>query len=158
MMMTKDWISLIVPILANGVIIFIFQKIVSRKIDNINKREDLRNDVVKRFWNKLQDINDFFIEMNIEARRQPDSINDNLLRLEVLFLDLIKYYDTNQFDLKIFKESFEDLQTKWNDFSNTWRSYSNIQLTKQMQMELGKKTQAVKDANQKLIDVVRKKY
>lgn len=157
-MAIKDWIILLVPILANGVLIFIFQKIVSQQIEKMNKREDIKNEVFKRFWSKLQDINDFFIKMNIEGQKQPSSISQNLLNLEELFLDLVKYYDTNQFDLKIFEQPFKDLQTKWNDFLVVWSNYTNIQLTTQMQSELGKKTQAVKDANQALINKVRKKF
>ena len=45
----KDWIILLVPIICNGIIVFVFQKILSRKIERQSKRQDIRDDVLKKF-------------------------------------------------------------------------------------------------------------
>ncbi len=56
MMECKDWIILVVPIICNGIIIFVFQKILSKKIERQSKRQDIRDDVLKKFWNKTTRI------------------------------------------------------------------------------------------------------
>lgn len=161
-MTTKDWIILCTPILLNGIIIFVFQKILSeklnQKIDKINKRQDIRDDVVKRFWNKLQDFNDTFIKANNEVMQNPEKLNDNLKALKECLVELIKYYDTNEYDLKQFSDKFQEVNNKWNCFGALLEQYKHSTLTSERRLELGSKLQEVKEANQKLIAEVRKNY
>ena len=68
----KDWILLIVPIVGNGIILYFFQRCLGRKIE---KRQDLRDDVIKVFWNKLQELNNAFIQLNIETMKTEEIKN-----------------------------------------------------------------------------------
>lgn len=74
----KDWIVLLVPIICNGFIVFVFQKILGKKIERQSKRQDIRDDVLKRFWNKLQELNDTFVQTNIAAMRDPNVAGNSL--------------------------------------------------------------------------------
>ena len=61
------------------------------------KRQDLRNDVIKVFWNKLQELNDAFIQANIETMKTEELerskiVNKNLMIIQEFILELIKYY------------------------------------------------------------------
>lgn len=154
----KDYITIGLPIILDGIFIFIAQSLLSKKIERLNKKQDIRDDVIIRFWNKLQDVNDLFIDVNIKAMRNPQTISNSLISIQQSILELIKYYDTNKFDLKVFSEEFEKLQNKWGEFEVVWKKYSNVTLTQDMQMKLGSKLQAVKEENQNLINEVRKKY
>lgn len=154
----KDWISLLVPIICNGIIIFVFQKILSRKIERYSKRQDIRDEVLKKFWNKLQGLNDTFIQMNIAVMHDSNVVGDWVEICQNVILDIIQYYDTNEFDLKVFAEEYNDFRDSWIDFKNTYRNYIGKQLNCEMQEQLGKKLQLVKEKNQVLISDVRKKY
>lgn len=74
--------------------------------------------------------------------------------IQEFILELIKYYDTNQYDLNRFAILFNDLQKRWQDFQDT----CNKKLDDKMKLKLGEKLQLVKEANQKLISEVRDKY
>lgn len=154
----KDWIGLLVPIICNGILIFVFQKILSRKIERQSKRQDIRDDVLKRFWNKLQELNDTFVQTNIAVMRDPKVAGNSLDIFQSVILDIIQYYDTNEFDLKVFSEEFNDFQRSWMDFENTYKKYVGKQLNHEMQKKLGEMLQLVKEKNQVLISKVRKKY
>ena len=47
---------------------------------------------------------------------------------------------------------------KWTNFQNTYENAIGINLSEEIQNDLGNKLQQVKEANQKLINEVRKKY
>ena len=82
-MSTKDWIVLLVPIICNGIIVFAFQKILSKKIERYNKRQDIRDDILKQFWNKLQELNDTFVQTNIAAMRDSSVAGNSIGILRV---------------------------------------------------------------------------
>jgi len=157
-METKDWIMLIIPIVANGFVIFIFQKLFEKRLKEITKRQDIRDKVLYTFWEKLQSLNDSFIQLNIQSRNDP-SIAENCISIfGPQVFEIARYYDTNKYDLKIFERNFNELQNTWNEFNSIWYSYANKSLTSEMKINLGHKLQLVKTANLELIDEVRKKY
>ena len=157
-MSTKDWIVLLVPIICNGIIVFAFQKILSKKIERYNKRQDILDDILKQFWNKLQELNDTFVQTNIAAMRDSSVAGNSIGIFESVILDIVRYYDTNEFDLKVFKKEYNDFNDAWIDFKNTYVSYMGKRLDRKMQNQLGEKLQLVKEKNQTLISEVRKKY
>lgn len=91
-METKDWILLLVPIIANGIIILIFQKIIESKFERMNKRNSIRDSAIICFYNKAQNLNDTMIQANIAAMSDPNSIPTGLKRIHEEVLNLIKYY------------------------------------------------------------------
>ena len=46
---SKDWILLFVPIIANGVLLFVFQKAISAQFDRQTKKNDLSLSVLAAF-------------------------------------------------------------------------------------------------------------
>jgi len=85
-------------------------------------------------------------------------IQGNLIIIQQLILELVKYYDTNKYDLEQFTIYFNDFKNKWQDFQDTYNKYCNIELNDNMRVKIGNKMQLAKDANQKLINQVRNKY
>ena len=157
-METKDWITLIVPIVANGFIIFVFQKLFEKRLKKLTKRQDIRDDVLHTFWKKLQSLNELFLQLNIQSRNDPSIVANSISFFGPKVLEIVQYYDTNKYDLEIFERKFIILQNSWNEFNSTWCSYANHTLTAEMQANLGHKLQLVKSANLELITEVRKKY
>ena len=114
--------------------------------------------MLKKFWNKLQGLNDTFIQMNIAVMRDSKVVGNWLNICQNVIWDIIQYYDTNEFDLKVFAEEYNDFRNSWIDFENTCRNYAGKRLNCEMQEQLVKKLQMVKEKNQVLISKVRKKY
>ena len=66
----------------------------------------IRDDILKQFWNKLQELNDTFVQTNIAAMRDSSVAGNSIGIFESVILDIVRYYDTNEFDLKVFKKSY----------------------------------------------------
>ena len=160
-MSEKDWILLLIPIISNfilnGIVIFILQKVV---LDKYIKRRLLRDEIVADFLNKLKNISDKIIEANFDSMAgNPDIITKHIIPIQSLVTDITKYYNTNIYDLKQFKEKFDDLIDKWMCFQNKLNEYaSQSEVTSLMLIDLGSKMQRFYDSLTVLISIVRKKY
>ena len=160
-MSEKDWILLLIPIISNlildGIVIFILQKVV---LDRYIKRRLLRDDIVADFLNKLKNISDKIIEANFDSMAgNPDIITKHIIPIQYLVTDITKYYNANIYDLKKFKEKFNDLTDKWMSFQNKLNEYaSQSGVASLMLIDLGSKMQRFYDSLTELISIVRKKY
>lgn len=153
-METKDWILLILPIIANGVMVFFFQKVITIKLDRINKKSNIRDEVIILFWKKLQSLNETFIQANIVTKANPNKLMEELEKIRISVIEIIQYYDTNKYDLNICSSEYKCWEESWNKFTKTLIEFSDSKLTNKMGVEL----QNVKDNTQGLINAVRKKF
>lgn len=157
-METKDWILLTVPIISNGILLAIFSKIVDNKVKKINKRQDLRDLIIKEYWTKFQKLNEVFIKSNINAMKNPETVHESIEKIQNLVLEIVTYYDTNEFDLKVLSKMQSDFQKLWDDFMNTYNQHANILLPDEMKTSIGIKLQKVKEEAQKISKELRKIY
>ena len=89
----------------------------------------------------------------------PDIITKHIIPIQSLVTDITKYYNTNIYDLKQFKEKFNDLTDKWMSFQNKLNEYaSQSGVTSLMLIDLGSKMQRFYDSLTVLLSFVRKKY
>ena len=120
-MTNKDWIILLVPILFNGVFIFILQKVFERKQDikTIKKR------YLFKFLNAIDDC--LIIGLSI-YRLQREEERDDAKQMKLLFeyknrlLNL--YYNYYQPNHTIFKSYVSNIKT-FNDNIKSWVNYHN---------------------------------
>lgn len=154
----KDWLLLFVPIFFNGFFIFIFQKIIILKIEKINHRNTIKNDVYKNFWNQLKQLNECFIQANIDSLKNTKSVHENLELIEERILGIIKYYDCNEFDLKFLSRQVGNLTKNWDNFKKNYNECCKLEYNLEKRLELGEKIQLVKNSIQKIIKKLRKKY
>lgn len=125
--------------MSNGVIIFFFQKITSNKLEKINKRNNLRAEIILSAWRKLQELNDIMIQVNKDV--------------------LIKFFDTNEYDLNELSIEFSKWKNSWDNFSVKYESSNkNSKMNKNDSIDLGIKLQNFKNENLKLIKFVREQY
>ena len=160
-MTNKDWILLLVPVALNliidGIVVVILQKIV---LDKYIKRRLLKDEIVMIFLNKLKSISDRMMEANFDSMRgKSDIVSKHILPIQDLLADTIKYYNTNIYDLKQFKECFDNVTNAWMHFQSTLNEYADKdELTYFMKNDLGVKMQQFFDSLTMLIENVRKKY
>ena len=60
---SKDWITLIIPILFNGVLVAILNKILEKRIERQNSKEFKRNLVMEKYGKLLIDLQEKYIYM-----------------------------------------------------------------------------------------------
>ena len=154
-METKDWIILILPIISNGIILVVFQKLI---VDKYIKHRLLKDEIVKSFMDKLKELLELMIQSNFDSMIDENSENDNIAKMQSKIVDIVKYYYTNNYDLKKFNKEFETFNNNWMIFQKTCNIYALQDFTMEKKMDLGNKMQSVFDSLQELVIVVRKKY
>ena len=115
-MEAKDWIILILPIISNGIILVIFQKLI---VDKYIKHRLLKDEIVKSFMDKLKELLELMIQTNFDSMVDGDSVNNNIVRLQSKIVDIVKFYYTNNYDLKKFNKEFEIFNNNWMTFQTT---------------------------------------
>ncbi len=125
-----------------------------------NKNGLLKDEIVMSFLNKLKHISDCMIEANFYSMRgNSDIVNKHIIPIQNLLADVTKYYNTNFYDLKQFKECFDSVTDYWMCFQSTLNEYaSKDEVTDFMRNDLGVKIQQFFNSLTILIENVRKKY
>ena len=154
-MEAKDWIILILPIISNGIILVIFQKLI---VDKYIKHRLLKDEIVKSFMDKLKELLELMIQSIFDSLVYGVNVNDNIEKMQSKIVDIVKFYYTNNYDLKKFNKEFEVFNNNWMTFQTTCNIYALQDLTTEKKKDLGNKIQSVFDSLQKLVNVVRKKY
>lgn len=109
---TANWISIIIPILGNGIIIFILQKMFEKK----QKTESIKNEYFASLRNKI----DISLALHAKGSRtsnlcdtQSDDFNDEMNNIVSNFfnscLDVYYYYVENEIIFDIIKANCEKL-------------------------------------------------
>ena len=160
---TKDWIQLLVPIIANGFLLFIVQKLLSKKIDSGEKRQTLRDSIVLDFWNKIQLFRSLLADAARSGADNVESLFTYLEKSGQIWQEIDLYYNMNVYDLKIVEKEYYSFRDSWVQFVNLYNgvfhtSNSQTNISKEQSKELGLSVSRVSDAANMLADAIRKKY
>lgn len=76
-MSKKDWIILLIPIISNGVIIFLFQMWMQKKLDKSRIVEERKKEVVNTYFQLLYDTSETVaeVEKRFRLREEMSEIN-----------------------------------------------------------------------------------
>lgn len=106
----KDWIIMLVPILLNGICLFIFQQIIQHKFSKMEKKTEYRQVVLREFLQMLKAFYEKF--WTIRNSNQKEMYGDfdfsnswNAATGQIQ--DVIMYYDTHKAALCIVEEFYE---------------------------------------------------
>lgn len=155
-MTTKDWVLLLTPLLINGVLLYIAQQRIIIQFDNMRKRRELRDSTIRCFLEKTHNLNSTIIYANANSK---NNLNIGLQNIRSCMLEIIEFYDTNQYDLNIVSTEYEALNISWNKFTQLLISLNKSNsLSPAEQIALGKSLQQVKESNLCLISLLRNKY
>lgn len=138
-MVVKDWILLIVPIIFNGVFVLTIQLV----FENKKLKRETKMPCYKEFSKLLKNLNETFIQENIDIQIKSRDVNESLKLFGELIIEIIKYYDSNKLYLSEISRYYELFITSWYDFLNTTKTVKNP-LTVSDKNELGEKNQMVK--------------
>ena len=139
-MVTKDWILLIVPIIFNGIFVLIIQLV----FENKKLKRETKMPCYKNFSKLLKNLNETFIQENIDIQIKSRDVNESLKLFGELIIEIVKYYDSNKLYLSKISQYYELFIASWDSFMNATQIVNNP-LTISDKHELGKKIQTVKN-------------
>lgn len=102
-MTLKDWLLLLVPIIFNGIIIFIAQFILNRKFKRIEKSDNRRNDIIEEFLDMLFDSLEVVSEVESRFRFREDMCEINE-KFKISISELSRYGKNMELILNISDE------------------------------------------------------
>lgn len=96
----KDWIILLVPILCNGIIIFIFQKKVEKLLakNEIKNRRKIR--IMQQFWELILEVKYATVYLDSPKNSSEEAFKNAYIDLHDKVDELYQFYKTNNMLLK----------------------------------------------------------
>lgn len=107
-MTTKDWMLLIVPIVCNGILIFIFQTLIKRKFDKIVKIEEREKEIVNTFLQMLQDSIEIVSEVEKQFKFREDM--EDIIEKFKVNISMMRRYGTN---MEFIIKCSDDIEKIW---------------------------------------------
>lgn len=90
----KDWAMVLIPIFGNGVLIYLFQLYVTKKIE----KRKFKDVIELKLYDKLAELNQVMIQSNanIQSNASNQDIGEIVRNIYNCVVEVIKYYDTNK--------------------------------------------------------------
>ena len=136
--------TILLQTMINGFLIYIVQLKINSRQEIKTKIENLKVDSIIEFYTNLQSLNKLILKNNDELIRGTINIEEFLNSIRDKVVDLIILYDTNPYDLEIFKEDYEKRYEKWDVINTLVVNYTNKQLDDSMRDNLSKSLQSFK--------------
>lgn len=153
-MTTTDLIAILLPIFAEGIIIFLFQLFINRKLNRIDKKIEIKDNVILTFYNLV-------MEVKIEAQKTFNAWEISSLEQQQRFWDLINplmyYYNANQYDLYVFEKEFHDFYHNWILMADYLRDNSSSNCNNETLINANRQLQKCDQYTDRLIKVIREK-
>lgn len=123
-MNTKDWILLITPIIANGVIVFIAQQLLRRRFNRLESIDKRKKEITEKFLNMLFDCIEVVSETEKQFRFREDMevINE---KFRISISELSRYGRNMDFVLNI-SDDVEKLRAKCGFCHNSLIRYNAL--------------------------------
>ncbi len=151
-MKINDWVSIIVEILGNGIVLAIFGKWLDLKLKKSERKDELHSNTINSFYQELLKLNRELLKVKFKAHMNNISDIKEIIKLledNVLtqWIEVVILYDTYEYELRRFEKEYRRLEQAWNDFI--------MQTTPE---GLDKKLEEFKKINKELAATVNKKY
>ena len=127
-MSLKDVILLIVPIVMNGFLIFVFQSFVSKKMEVKRREQNFKYEVTKQYYVLLQMINEV---VNTTIKESPNLNDDELSKMFNTVSDRIwkarEFLESNSMDLELISDTYYSIEKEWNSLINGCKNLQILQ-------------------------------
>ena len=148
----NDWVSIIVEILGNGIVLAIFGKWLDLKLKKSERKDELHSNTINSFYQELLKLNRELLKVKFKAHMNNISDIKEIIKLledNVLtqWIEVVILYDTYEYELRRFEKEYRRLEQAWKDFI--------MQTTPE---GLDKKLEEFKKINKELAATVNKKY
>lgn len=119
-MTQKDWVLLVVPILTNGLALYLLQLYFQSKLKRNERRNDVKQKINSEFFSLLLDIKSNFRALGRGIMSNPDDVelfNHNLTVFNQSIGKAIEYYNDYKFFLKDYSSTVEELESIFDEYS-----------------------------------------
>lgn len=114
---TKDWIIMLVPVVLECIVFFIFQTYLNMILKRFEKKIGIKDNVISTYLQNLMSIK-LMYQCTFNNGKIVSETNIQLF-LNMLN-DLRDYYLANINDLSKFKDEYEDFHNSWMTFVDFW--------------------------------------
>ena len=117
----NDWVSIIVEILGNGIVLAIFGKWLDLKLKKSERKDELHSNTINSFYQELLKLNRELLKVKFKAHMNNISDIKEIIKLledNVLtqWIEVVILYDTYEYELRRFEKEYKRLEQAWNDF------------------------------------------
>ncbi|MBE6816018.1 MAG: hypothetical protein E7522_11300 [Ruminococcaceae bacterium] len=106
-METKDWIIMLVPILINGVFLFVFQQVMTQKIKKTEKKTDYRQGVLTEFLSLMQSVYDNIKNIAWALKPNSDDFAEHWNSFVLQIQNINSFYNTHKPTLSSLEKPYE---------------------------------------------------
>lgn len=148
----RDWLVLIVQIVVQLIVVFIFGLFIERKIKQKDNKHLSKTEVINLLLGDLHNLNVGMIQTNMKAMMYPNMNEElwDIIKENILFnwVKVIARFDS-------FKDDLEEFYAPFNKMDECWKRFIE---EKDDRDELGRKLQEFKNKNLNLIKIIRNNY
>lgn len=148
----RDWLVLIVQIVVQLIVVFIFGLFIERKIKQKDNKHLSKTEVINLLLGDLHNLNVGMIQTNMKAMMYPNMNEElwDIIKENILFnwVKVIARFDS-------FKDDLEEFYAPFNEMDECWKRFIE---EKDDRDELGRKLQEFKNKNLNLIKIIRNNY
>ena len=120
-MTPKDILIILLPILVEGIVIFMFQLYISRKVDRLDKKIEVKNKIIEEYLFEVRDV----CELHQKVLHNGVISEAELQTLIDQIGDLYKKYEANKAVLEPCGQAITDYKNAWLRFGMQWNSMYN---------------------------------
>ena len=121
-MEVKDWILLFIPIISNGLIIFLVQFFVTEKYKKEQDKKQLRNETYKCLYNKLQLLTTGSLELYLQKQKIQEFDKD-IEQKNSAMEELLIFCYSNHMAFKDMNFRVDDIKKSWDDLYSSWSNH-----------------------------------
>ena len=140
-MTPKDWILLLVPICANGVVIYLVQALFQAKLKRSEHKDEMKQKINSQFFSLLLEIKSNFRILGrsiINAPNDTESINLYLANYNQSIGKALEYYSDYSFYLKDYASAVAQLDSTFDEYMESMRIIIKAQLNNESRKVLEK--------------------
>ena len=125
-METKDWILMIVPIVANGILIYIIQSFFQSKLKHNEHKNEVKRKINAELFSMLLETKSNFRTLGhclIDHPENTELFNQNLAKFNLGIRKLLDYYNDYSFYLGDYSSNIEQLESVYDEYVAFGRSH-----------------------------------
>lgn len=137
-MKTKDWILMIVPIVANGILIYIIQSFFQSKLKHNEHKNEVKRKINSELFSLLLESKSNFRALGhclIDHPERTELFNQNLGMFNFGIRKLLDYYNDYSFYLSDYSSIMEQLESIYDKYITFGRSHLTLNNESRQQLQ-----------------------
>lgn len=137
-METKDWILMVVPIISNGILVFLIQSIFQSRLKHNEHKDEVKRKINSELFSLLLESKNNFRALGHCLTDHPEStelFNQNLGKFNFGIRKLLDYYNDYSFYLSNYFSIIQRLESTYNEYIAFGRSHLTLNNESRQQLQ-----------------------